>query len=207
MSRGALIHKAGKKDIAGFVLAGGKSSRMGQDKALLALNGQPLLQRAAYLVRAATGADAVVVGAKREGFADCAFVSDDWPDAGPLGGIATALRVTDAEWNLIVACDMPYLTRAWLEFLIGRAQASAADVVLVENNGRLEPLCAMYHRRSEAALRAALGRGMRKVTEVLRSLQLDTIQPAEWQAFDASGCLFKNVNSPADYEEAKRRLG
>lgn len=207
MTLGTNIHKVEENDIAGFVLAGGKSSRMGQDKALLPLNGESLLQRAARLVGSATGANAVVIGARRDGFADCAFVSDDWPEAGPLGGIATVLRVTSADWNLIVACDMPYLTRAWLEFVVGRARASAADVVLAENNGRLEPLCAMYHKRSEEPLRAALGEGMRKVTEVLQTLNLDRIQPAEWQAFDASGCLFKNVNSPADYEEAKRRLG
>lgn len=207
MTLGTLIHKVEEKDIAGFVLAGGKSSRMGEDKALLTLDGQALLQRAAHLVGAATGANAVIIGARRDGFADCAFVSDDWPEAGPLGGIATALRVTSADWNLIVACDMPYLTRAWLEFVVGRAHASTADVVLAENNGGLEPLCAMYHKRSEGALWVALERGMRKVTEVLQTLNLDRIQLAEWQVFDASGCLFKNVNSPADYEEAKRRLG
>jgi molybdopterin-guanine dinucleotide biosynthesis protein A len=180
---------------------------MGEDKALLPIAGQPVLLRVEQLVEAATGAPAVIIGAERGGFDDLAFVPDDWPAAGPLGGIATALRVSSAKWNLIVACDMPYLTGAWLEFLMERANRSGADVVLPENFNGLEPLCAMYHRRSEAALRAALGWGMRKVTEVLQSLQLDRIQPAEWQAFDTGGCLFKNVNSPADYEEAKRRLG
>ena len=207
MSRGTLIHKVEEKDIAGFVLAGGKSSRMGRDKALLQLKDQSLLQRSVRLVGSTTSANTVVVGARRDGFADCTFVSDDWPENGPLGGITTALRVTSADWNLIVACDMPYLTSAWLEFLIGRARASAADVVLAENNGRLEPLCAMYHKRCEEPLTAALERGMRKVTEVLQTLNLDRIQPAEWRAFDPVGCLFKNVNSPADYEEARRRLG
>lgn len=207
MSVGTVIHKVEERNVAGFVLAGGKSSRMGEDKALLPLNGQFLLQRAVRVVGLATGANAVVIGARRDGFADQAFVSDDWPEAGPLGGIATALRVTSADWNFIVACDMPYLTNAWLEFLVDRARASAADVVLAENKGGLEPLCGMYHKRSGDPLRAALERGMRKVTEVLQTLNLDRIQPTEWRAFDASGCLFKNVNSPADYEEAKRRLG
>ena len=193
---------------AGFVLAGGKSSRMGKDKALLELGGHSVLERCVRLVESATGAKAVIIGARRDGLAGLTFVPDDWPSAGPLGGIVTALRVSNAAWSLVVACDMPYLTKAWLDFLIARARESAADVVLAENIGGLEPLCAMYHKRCEAPLRAALEQGSRKVTEVLATtVRLERIEPAEWQPFDASGCLLKNMNSPADYEEAKRRLG
>jgi len=134
-------------------------------------------------------------------------VEDEWLNAGPLSGIVTALGTASGGWSLIIACDMPYLSGPWLEFLMDRATGSDADVVLPANFNGLEPLCAMYHKRCEGVLRGAFEKGTRKVTEALRALRLDRIEPAEWQAFDASGGLFKNVNSPADYEEAKRRLG
>lgn len=197
--------------VAGFVLAGGESIRMGRDKALLELSGEPLLVRAARLVSAAVGSTTVVVGSAaaypREHLATVKSVEDDWPGAGPLGGIATALRVSCAEWNLVVACDLPYLTKEWLDFLVTRARSSSADALLPMNFNGAEPLCAMYHKRCEAALRTALEKGIRKVTDGLVKLRLERIQPTEWRAFDSDGFLFRNMNSPADYEEAKQRLG
>ena len=133
-------------------------------------------------------------------------IDDDFPGAGPLGGIATALRASGAEWNLIVACDLPYLTREWLEFLIARALRSDADAVLPMNERGAEPLCAMYRKRAEAAIRAALDRGTRKVTYGLAKVRTEFIEPAEWKGFDSDGLLFKNMNSPADYEEAKAKF-
>jgi molybdopterin-guanine dinucleotide biosynthesis protein A len=133
-------------------------------------------------------------------------IGDDFPGAGPLGGIATALRVSSAEWSLIVACDLPYLTREWLEFLIRRALRSDADAVVPMNERGAEPLCAMYRKRAEGAIRAALDRGTRKVTDGLADVRIEFIEPGEWKGFDSDGLLFKNMNSPADYEEAKAQL-
>ena len=134
-------------------------------------------------------------------------IADDWPGAGPLGGIATALRATGASWNLVVACDLPYLTREWLDFLVTRANASAADAVLPMNARGAEPLCAAYHKRGEPAIRAALESGVRKVTDGLQKIRVETIAPAEWKPFDSEGLLFKNMNLPRDYQEAAARLG
>jgi molybdenum cofactor guanylyltransferase len=134
------------------------------------------------------------------------IVADDFPGAGPLGGIATALRTSIAEWNLVIACDLPYLTREWLEFLVTRAGGSEADAVLPMNERGAEPLCAMYRNRSTVAIREALDRGTRKVTDGLASVRTEFIEPREWKGFDSDGLLFKNMNSPADYEEARARL-
>src|SRR5579864_2526916 len=192
--------------IEGFILAGGESSRMGRDKALLELSGEALIVRTARLVESASERCTVVGDSVRlEGF-ELDVIEDEFPGAGPLGGIATALRASEVEWNLIVACDLPYLTRAWLEFLIGRAVRSDADAVLPMNERGAEPLCAMYHKRAESAIRAALDRGVRKVTDGLAEVRVEFVEPQEWKGFDSDGLLFKNMNSPADYEEAKLRL-
>ena len=198
--------------VAGFILAGGESSRMGVDKGLLEIAGAPMIVRAARLVESVVGAPALVVGTpeKYRGLGLRA-IADDWSGCGPLGGIATALRASEADWNLIVACDLPYLTQEWLEYLMQRARNSEAEAVvpmsLVPASKRgAEPLCAMYHTGGGPAIRRALERGVRKVTDGLAELRVEVIEPEEWKGFDSGGLLFKNVNTPADYEEAKAKF-
>jgi molybdopterin-guanine dinucleotide biosynthesis protein A len=189
-----------------FVLAGGSSSRMGADKALLEWNGQPLLLRAARLLDPLVAGVTVIGDPARYAALGLAVVPDDVSNLGPLGGIATALRISRLPWNLVVGCDLPYLTAAWLEFLIARALASRADALLPAGVRGAEPLCAVYHARCAPVISAALDRGVRKVTDGLAGLVIETLPQEEWKAFDSDGCLFKNMNSPADYEWARARL-
>jgi molybdopterin-guanine dinucleotide biosynthesis protein A len=193
--------------VTGFILAGGASSRMGRDKALLELGGEALIVRMARLVES-VASDAMVIGDSAAFRAlGLRTIGDDWPGAGPLGGIATALRASRAAWSLVVACDLPYLTKPWLDYAIARALASRAEAVVPMNAYASEPLCALYHQRAEPAICGVLKLGIRKVTEALRSLNVEMIEPAEWKVFDSEGLLFKNMNAPEDYEEARARLG
>ena len=195
-----------RMDIAGFILAGGASSRMGRDKALLELGGVALIVRTARLVESVVGSATVVGDSAAFRSLGLRTIADDWPGAGPLGGIATALRAASAPWNLVVACDLPYLTKAWLEYAIARALASQADALIPMNATGTEPLCAVYHQRAEPGIRGALALGNRKVKDAIANLRVEIIEPAEWKAFDSEGHLFKNMNSPVDYEEARARL-
>ena len=201
-----IVDPAGK--FAAFILAGGRSTRMGQDKAMLEIDGMTMIDRAIDLVRRA-GVEPVVVGSFGENprTLSARVIPDDWPGAGPLGGIATALRETRAPWNLVMACDMPYLTAEWLGFLMGHASASKADAVVPRNKNGAEPMCAMYHQRAEMAIRGALENGIRRVTEGLAQLRVEYVEREEWKGFDSEGLLFKNMNEPADHEEAKARFG
>lgn len=189
-----------------FLLSGGSSSRMGADKALLEINGQPLLLRAARLIQPLVASVTVIGDPARYASLGLAVVPDDIAGLGPLGGIATALRISAMSWNLVVACDLPYLTAAWLEFLVARARASRADALLPLSDPGPEPLCAMYHARCAPVISAALHRGVRKVTDGLAGLVIETLPYEEWKAFDSGGGLFKNMNSPDDYAEARARL-
>lgn len=192
--------------VAGFILAGGESRRMGRPKALLELAGEPMIVRTARLVEHVASAATVVGSPAMYEPLGLRAIADDFPGAGPLGGIATALRASDADWNLIVACDLPYLTREWLEYLMERAGRSTADAAVPMSEGGAEPLCAMYNKRCDAAIREALARGTRKVTDGLASLRVEKLAPNEWKSFDSDGNLFKNMNSLAEYEQAKRLL-
>jgi molybdopterin-guanine dinucleotide biosynthesis protein A len=180
--------------------------RMGRDKALLDLDGMPLILRVAHLLEPLTGRPTVIGQPDKFDGLDVNGVGDDQPGFGPLGAIATALHHADKTWNLIVGCDLPFLTNPWLEYLIQRALHSSMDVVMPRSEGGLEPLCAMYHQRCERAISTALARGVRKVTDGLVDLRMEIIEPAEWKAFDSDGLLFKNMNSLADYEEVQSRL-
>lgn len=176
---------------------------MGQPKGLLTFAGKPLIVHVARLVEAVVQPPVVIGPASNYGGMGLRVVGDDRRNLGPLGGICTALRVTTRGWNLIVGCDLPFLTREWLEHLIGRAMDSPADVVMPINERGYEPLCAMYRKRAHGAIEAALGRGVRKITDGLAELTLAAIEPTEWKAFDPRGRLFKNVNTPAEYEQAR----
>jgi molybdopterin-guanine dinucleotide biosynthesis protein A len=134
------------------------------------------------------------------------MVADLWPGAGPLGGILTALGASSFEWNLIVGCDLPFLTREWIEWIVSRALNSSAQAVVPESQRGIEPLSAMYRKNCAPALAAAFGRGVRRVSEALGEVVFDPVTGEEWHALDSVAALFQNVNTPDDFAEAQRRI-
>jgi len=198
------------KHVAGYVLAGGASSRFGSDKSVATLAGMPMLGYTIDLLRKVTG-DALLIGGSRQqhqGF-DVEIIADRWPRQGPLGGILTALDVSakspgQPKWNLVVSCDMPFLTGEWLAYLCERATASEAEVVLPRSLQGLEPLCACWRTDALPVLRTAFEAGVRKVTAGAERLKREVLDEAEWKRFDTQGRLFWNMNTREDYEEARR---
>src|SRR5579859_3771872 len=124
---------AGREAIGGFILAGGQSSRMGQPKGLLAFAGKPLVVHLARLIEFAVEPPVIIGPPGVYGGLGFHVVPDDRRNLGPLGGISTALRISSCGWNLIVGCDLPFLAREWIEFLVARAIASPADAVIPVN--------------------------------------------------------------------------
>lgn len=183
----------GRAQSHGFVLAGGRSSRMGRDKALLAVDASPMLRVIAARVEAVAGGVTVIADSGRYASLGLEVVPDLRPGLGPLSGIETALSLRRAEFNLIVACDMPNVSTQTLAALLRTIESSPADcIVSTSSIGRLEPLCAVYHRRSLRAVQQALNTGRGKVTEMLESLQVlhFAIENKEEMA---------NLNSPEDW--------
>jgi molybdopterin-guanine dinucleotide biosynthesis protein A len=224
--------------IAGFVLAGGGSTRFGRDKALVEIGGETLLARLCTALRRVTP-DVTIVGSREKyGGLGFACVADRWPGEGPLGGIITALSVTRerlsseepagrvfgaqgqpplrwesgdpasnrSEWNLIIGCDMPFLRSEWLTYLIQRALASEAEVAAPKSAHGLEPLCACWRTSAAEKLRLVFDRGVRRVSEAMKQLQMEVLDEAHWKRFDSAERLFWNMNTPSDYDEAKRIL-
>jgi molybdopterin-guanine dinucleotide biosynthesis protein A len=170
---------------------------MGRDKASLPLDGAGLAARTAGLLAAVCGSVKLVGRHAHAGFP---VVDDATPGSGPLGAVIAALAQTTARWNLIVACDMPRLTRAFLEELKARAEAaSAISVVPRGPSGRLDPLCAAYRKDSEALLRTVFDSGVRSMQAALGALTCDI-----WDLPDAAPLC--NINTPEDWEEFLRDL-
>jgi molybdopterin-guanine dinucleotide biosynthesis protein A len=204
---------AGKNQVgvAGYILAGGGSTRFGRDKALVEFDGQPMLARMMKLMRSVTKDVKLVAAPGKYVEFGAQLVADGWPGQGPLGGIITALEnaaesPANCEWNLIVSCDMPFLTEEWLVFLDERAAKSKAQVVFPHSGSGPEPLCACWQTAAAAKLRSGFERGVRKVTEGIALLRAEVLDEAEWKRFDSAGRLFWNMNTAMDYEEARRIL-
>jgi molybdenum cofactor guanylyltransferase len=197
--------------VLGYLQAGGGSSRFGRDKALVKIGGRTMLARTTELI-ASVCSEAFIVAAEGEYAGAAAKVlADRWPGEGPLGGILTALqaselRGSESTWNLIVSCDMPFLSRDWLKFLCERARRSTAQVVLPQSATGWEPLCACWNTQSVSAVQTAFDAGVRKVTEAMNRLPVEVLDESVWTRFDTMGRLFWNMNTPVDYEEAKRIL-
>jgi len=199
------------KAVLGYVLAGGGSTRFGRDKALVEIGGTPMLLRMRELLSDVTKDVHVIVAPNKYAALGIIGIGDHWEGQGPLAGIITALQTTEetgsgAEWNLIVGCDMPFLTREWLTHLAARAQASGAEVVSPQSPQGLEPLCACWRTSAVRQLQSVFEGGVRKITEAMKRLRMEVVDEADWKRFDTTGRLFWNMNTAADYDEAKRIL-
>jgi molybdopterin-guanine dinucleotide biosynthesis protein A len=192
----------------GYILVGGASSRFGADKALAELDGLPMYARMADLLKTLPIVGVLVGDPAKYNNLGLSCTDDEWPGEGPLGGIVTSLRRTEAaslaDYNLIVSCDMPFLTAKWLEYLLTIAGKSEADVVLAKSGHGLEPLCAVWRTAARSAIELQFKQGVRKVTQAIGNLKSEVLDEAHWKRFDSAGRLFWNMNTPEDYREAQR---
>ena len=165
--------------VTGFVLAGGKSSRMGQDKAFLEFGGRTLLTHALELAKAATG-NACIVSSK-EKFAAFGQVEEDiFPGHGPLGGIHTALTSSRTDLNLILAVDMPFLQSEFLNYLVAQARDCTAAVVVPSTERGLQPLCAVYRRDFAEVAERSLVAGRNKIDRLFAEVGLESSGTKSW---------------------------
>jgi molybdopterin-guanine dinucleotide biosynthesis protein A len=183
---------------AGYVLTGGRSSRMGRDKALLPFRGGTLAQAVAAQVAEAAGSAILVGDPARYGGLGFPATADLYPGEGPLGGILTALHHTVADWNLVTACDMPAIEAALLRLLLDTAENTDPDVLIPAGpTGLVEPLCAVYHRRTLAALETDFSGGIRKIGTALEAVRVVRFPVVEVSCF-------QNINTPEEWSACER---
>jgi molybdenum cofactor guanylyltransferase len=189
-------------EITAFILAGGKSTRMGTDKAFVILDGRTLLARILEVARSVTP-DVRIVGSATKFLPFAHVVEDIFANCGPLAGIHAALRSSKTELNVILAVDTPFVSFALLQFLIARAQTSAAIVTAPQTSQGWQPLCAIYRREFVDVAEPALRQGRYKIDVLFNKVQMQAIGEAELEAAGFSPELFRNLNTREELESAQ----
>jgi len=187
------------EDVAGAILVGGHSRRFGQDKVLLSFKGKPLISHLSGILEPLVR-EIMIVGHPRPEFEALKLrvVEDLLPNAGPLGGIYTALKSTEAPFILVVAADMPFLSPSLLRKILQARQGR--DAVIPRGPRDFEPLCAVYSRTCLGTIARNLERGENKVVRAIKGmnvLALEIIIDGEEEN------PFFNINFPEDYESLK----
>lgn len=184
--------------IAGVILAGGASSRMGRNKALLSHGGVPLIE-AVYRHLQPIFAEITVVTNTPEEYRllPCRLVPDIYAGGGALAGIHAGLCQSGSPAAFVVACDMPYLNEDFIRHLAARA--NPLGVVIPRGPDGLEPLHAVYGRGCLAAMERALSDGKRKITSFFADTSVQVVTEDEIAPFDPAFLSFRNINTPADY--------
>jgi molybdopterin-guanine dinucleotide biosynthesis protein A len=197
------------QEVTAFIIAGGKSSRMGKDKAFLEIKGKMLIDHA--ILQAHSVADDIfIVGPKEKFGAFGRIVTDIYPDCGPLGGIHAGLNRSRTNLSLMLALDTPFITPDFFKFLVSEAKSSNAAVTVPRTKDGLQPLCAVYSHDFFEIAQNALEAGEYKIdplfskakTLIIDLSRQDLSDPGTYPQFDVA--MFHNINSPEDAARAER---
>lgn len=187
------------------IQAGGNSQRMGRDKGLVQLAGLPLVER--VLARLEGLTDQVIITTNAPDsyrYLGLPLAEDQRPRAGALEGLRTALANAGGDRVLVVGCDMPFLEPKLLGYML--ALEVDAQVIIPHWAGRLQPLCAVYHRTCLPAVEAALAAGEKRLISFHGQVDIHILDRAQVASFDPDGLSFFNVNTPQDLITAEAIL-
>lgn len=187
------------------IQAGGHSRRMGYDKAMASLAGKSLIQH--VLARVVDLGDEVILTAsdpESYRFLGLRTVPDAVPGAGTLAGLMTALQAARGDTVLVLACDMPFVSRPLLQHML--ALSTRADVVIPRRANEFEPFHAVYSRACIPAIQAALDAGKRRVISFFPDVRVLTVEDPDLTRLDPTGLSFFNVNTADDLAHAERIL-
>lgn len=185
--------------VAGIIVAGGKSRRMGRDKAQLKIDGATLLARTACVL-AEVANEVLVVGRETlpSGMGRARAALDDVPDSGPLGGLATGMRCAAYPLVIAVSCDLPFISADILRLLI--RLAPGYDAVVPRPGGKPQPLAAVYDRSLGPRAAELVARGERRVLDFVESLTVRWVEDNELVKLDPRLRAFTNVNTEEEWQ-------
>jgi len=194
-------------DISCIVLAGGKGLRLGRDKAQETVGNSNLLQRVVSQLSSFSN-DIIIVTAREKSlsqFTGCPrfrIVADAYPGKGALVGLGSGLAASNSWYNLVVACDMPFLNQDLLRYMI---KLSAGFDLVVPRVGKLvEPLHAVYSKSCLAPIEQLLSQGNLRVRALFDLVKVRYVEADEIDSFDPKHLSFFNVNTKADLEKAQQ---
>jgi molybdopterin-guanine dinucleotide biosynthesis protein A len=186
--------------VSAAIMAGGKSKRMGQDKAWIELDGEPLIARVASVLAAVADEVIIVANDPKYDSLGLQVVRDRYPTGGALGGIATGVGAATHDTVLVAACDMPFLSPEVWRLILGHS--GEADVVIPKIGGEYETLHALYTRACIPHMARAIAENRLRVISFFEQVRLLAIEEPELRAVDPTLRAFTNVNTPEELASA-----
>lgn len=192
-------------DISCIVLAGGRGLRLGRNKMAVTIGNRTLLQWVVFHL-SVFNSDIIIVTAEKQSLPEfidypkLRIVTDVYPGKGSLGGIYTGLATSDSSHNLVVACDMPFLNRALLRYMI--RLAADFDLVIPRLGNKVEPLHAVYSKGCLAPIEGLLKQDNLKIIDIFDLVRVKYIEAEEINRFDPKHLSFFNINTEADLKIA-----
>jgi molybdopterin-guanine dinucleotide biosynthesis protein A len=190
---------------AGFVTAGGASSRMGRDKAWLEIDGQTMIERVIAALRPVTSSVSIIANRREYDRLGLPVFADENVGIGPLEAIRVALANTNAPRIVLAGCDMPFVTPELFRYLLDLSGPYQA-VIPLSADGRLEPLCAVYAMSALATVAELIAGGARKVSLLFEQISTRYVAFDEMRHLRGADLFFENVNTELEYARAVERL-
>jgi molybdopterin-guanine dinucleotide biosynthesis protein A len=189
-----------------IILAGGKSSRLGQNKALQVIEGKSLIQWVVDCL-AVFSTEIIIATARGEAIpcysaVEIKTVADIYPGKGPLVGIYSGLIASSSSWAIVVGCDTPFLSVSLLEYMT--QICSNFDVVVPRIKDKLEPICAVYSKHCLAPTHSLLEQNELRIDKLFGMVKVKYIEKDEINRFDPEHLSFFNINTPADLDRARK---
>lgn len=189
------------------IIAGGKSSRMGTDKAFIELDGKLLIEHVIERTANLGQSETILITNKPSSYAcfGLPMYSDVYPEKGSLGGIYTAIEKSAVPHTLVVACDMPFLNQALLRTMIAEIR-DTIDIVVPRVDGYPQGLHAIYSKTCLAPIKEQLMADRLKVIGFYDKMHVRYLDEFDYETLDPDGTSFMNINTPEDLERAKQRI-
>ena len=191
-----------KENITGYILAGGRSSRMGEDKGLILLNRKPIISYVINQLKPAV--DKIIIVSNNIDYAQFGYevITDTIKNIGPSAGILAALNHTDTEKNLIVSCDMPFITTDTIECIINKSNDYQIAVPIYKD--KYEPMFAVYSKECIGKWEDLIMHGTYKMIDIINHFGVLKLNVDNNQEFNDS--IFININTKDDYQKALDKL-
>lgn len=189
------------------IIAGGKSVRMGRDKAFVKLAGKPLIQHVIERSRNLGQTETILIANQPERYRHLGLLvfSDVCPNKGSLGGIYTALTYAQSLHTLVIACDMPFIKTELLRFMIAQI-SDAMDIVAPRVGGYPQGLHAIYSQSCRQPIQEQLAANRLKVIRFYDEMRVRYLDEADYEPYDVDGRSFVNLNTPAELQQARKLI-
>lgn len=192
-----------KTNMTGIILAGGKNSRMGVNKAFLEINGIRLIDRVLSVFKELFSEILIVTNdpLSYAGFSSSVIVTDIYKNKGALGGIYSGLFFASNDYSFVTACDMPYLNKDFISYLAQQAEKN--DIVVPQLSDGFQPLYAVYSKNCLAPIKRNLEADKLKITGFYKGMRVLTVTEEIINSFNENGKLFLNINTPKELEKIR----